>query len=93
MPYKSKIEQAAAQARYRVKIRQVIEDAKLVGCADCPENDPVVLQFHHRDPQVKSFTIGRATGTMSLSRLKKELDKCDVVCANCHLRRHAVSVA
>lgn len=89
MPYADPAMRAQAQARYRSKIKQVIEDAKAVGCADCPEVDPVVLQFHHRDPSAKEFRIGQATGTMAIPRLLRELAKCDVLCANCHLRRHA----
>lgn len=88
MPYKNKEDQAKAQARYRLKILAVVEEARQTGCLDCGENDPIVLVFHHRNPEEKSFSIGRATGTMSVSRLMQELEKCDVLCANCHLRRH-----
>lgn len=55
-------------------------------CSDCPENDPIVLEFDHlRD---KSFDI--SDGLMKpLDLLLEELDKCEVVCANCHKRRTA----
>lgn len=44
------------------------------------------LQFHHRDPATKEFTIsGR---TIKWDRLKPELDKCDLLCANCHAELH-----
>lgn len=92
MPYKSKQDRAAAQARYRERLRQAKEDAKAGGCVDCGESDPIVLQFHHRVVSEDNFRIGRATGTESLPRLLAEIDKCDVVCANCHLRRHAAQV-
>ena len=40
------------------------------------------LEFHHRDKKLKSFGFG---GVRSFtSRIKKELDKCDLVCSNCH---------
>ena len=41
------------------------------------------LEFHHREPDGKEFSIG---GMMSMSweRVKRELDKCDLVCSNCH---------
>jgi hypothetical protein len=60
------------------------------GCMDCPERDPIVLEFDHRDPAAKSFNVGDVTQHgYALSRVMAEIDKCDVVCANCHRRRTA----
>lgn len=57
------------------------------GCRDCKITNPVVLQFHHRDPQNKEAAV--ATMLMcSLDRLQREIDKCDVICANCHIIEH-----
>ena len=40
------------------------------------------LHFHHRDPNEKDFGV---TGkTVSYERLMKEVDKCELVCSNCH---------
>jgi len=46
------------------------------------------MDFDHRDPTEKAFrlTSGRAM-LMSRERLERELEKCDVVCANCHRMR------
>jgi len=41
------------------------------------------LEFHHRNPNEKSFTISQQL-TTSWERLRIELDKCDLLCANCH---------
>ncbi len=41
------------------------------------------LEFHHRDPKKKRFTIARLTNP-EWSKIRKELDKCDLLCANCH---------
>ena len=41
------------------------------------------LQFHHRSPEDKQFGIAQPT-TKSWKRIKLELDKCDLLCANCH---------
>ncbi len=46
------------------------------------------LEFHHLDPSQKEFQIG-AGNTMSWSRLEAELDKCTLLCANCHREVHA----
>lgn len=62
------------------------EEAKASGCADCGEMDPIVLEFHHRDPAEKKFNVASARGK-SVPQLVSEIEKCDVVCANCHRRR------
>jgi hypothetical protein len=59
-------------------------------CVDCGESDPVVLEFDHRDPAAKSFSIGDALGkTWQWEKIAAEIAKCDVRCANCHRRRTA----
>ena len=47
-----------------------------------------VLMFHHRDPTVKSFTIS-TNHSRRWEVLKEELDKCDLLCLNCHGETHA----
>jgi hypothetical protein len=46
------------------------------------------LQFHHKDPSIKEFSLANS-GTMDLEKLKNEVDKCLLVCANCHGEIHA----
>jgi len=47
------------------------------------------LTFHHKDPQKKKFTISQTNViSMSWRRLKEELDKCVLLCANCHIGVH-----
>lgn len=48
------------------------------------------LEFHHRDPGTKEFGIGAFIS--SKQRLSVELEKCDLVCANCHRVRHQRAV-
>lgn len=56
-------------------------------CVDCGETDPVVLEFDHlRD---KSFAIGPSRSRRSWQSILDEVEKCEVVCANCHRRRTA----
>lgn len=43
-----------------------------------------VLEFHHRNPKFKLFKISSQGYRKSWKILKKELDKCDLLCANCH---------
>lgn len=57
-------------------------------CIDCGETDPIVLEFDHLNDKIANVCKLMADG-LSLDRLKKEIDKCDVVCSNCHTRRTA----
>jgi 5-methylcytosine-specific restriction endonuclease McrA len=42
------------------------------------------LDLHHLNPDDKGFSIGQYGHSRSWDRVKKELDKCILVCANCH---------
>lgn len=55
-------------------------------CMDCGESDPIVLEFDHRDPTTKKYTVVEMVGH-SISTIQAEINKCDIVCANCHRRR------
>lgn len=60
------------------------------GCLYCDENDPVCLVFHHRNSEEKEMAISRAIASKwKLERLQKEINKCDILCANCHRKLHA----
>ena len=50
---------------------------------------PGMLHFDHLDPNEKSFTISRRIDALSLSRIIKEISKCRVLCANCHMKHTA----
>jgi hypothetical protein len=56
-------------------------------CADCGETDPIVLEFDHLDANAKSFNIGNALSYRNWESILREIEKCQVVCANCHRRR------
>jgi hypothetical protein len=69
------------------RTRWLIEYFRMNPCGDCGETDPIVLEFDHlRD---KSFAIGPQLSQRSWQSILDEIDKCDVVCANCHRRRTA----
>lgn len=59
------------------------------GCSDCGYRaHPEALQFDHADGAEKLFNIGE-TAHISLPRLWAEVEKCEIVCANCHAIRTA----
>lgn len=58
-------------------------------CNRCGYNKYVgALDFHHLDPSIKEFNIGESGYTRSWERVRVELDKCELVCANCHREIH-----
>lgn len=58
-------------------------------CAECGYSKCMgSLTFHHREPEAKEFNL-TATHTRSWTRIKVELDKCVLLCANCHGEVHA----
>jgi len=58
-------------------------------CADCGEKHPACLQFHHKNKEEKHFNIAEvADRASSIKALKEEIDKCEVLCVNCHAKRH-----
>ena len=62
-------------------------------CALCGYNRCIAaLQFHHIDSASKTFAIS-GSHTRRKSSLTKELDKCILLCANCHAELHAGFVA
>lgn len=84
---------AKARANERIKIREYIAEVKSVPCMDCKVKYPsFVMDFDHRDPKVKSFTIGKSVSSISFAALLREIAKCDVVCSNCHrIRTHGIN--
>lgn len=66
------------------KFRDWIDELKSSkGCSVCGESRPPCLDFHHKDPESKLFCIGLGHGK-SRGAVEKEIEKCTVICANCH---------
>jgi hypothetical protein len=61
-------------------------------CIECGEQDFRVLEFDHRDPAEKSFIISEKIADLSFETLNKEIEKCDILCANCHRKRTATQL-
>lgn len=47
------------------------------------------LDFHHLDPSQKDFSISDRDIKLDWEKIKEELDKCILICANCHRELHA----
>ncbi len=84
-----------AVARRRRVLAQMINDLKSQPCADCNVSyPPYVMDFDHKDPSQKLENVAQLTSRgWSADRIKEEIQKCDVVCANCHRKRTYAPVA
>lgn len=79
--YKALRKRVSRQSRQRRDWMHAIKRAR--GCLYCSETDPICLDFHHRNAGEKKFSIG-TNASRTQQSLQDEIDKCDVVCANCH---------
>lgn len=54
-------------------------------CERCDESDPACLESHHVDEDEKEMAVGTmVTYSYSRDRILREIDKCEVLCSNCH---------
>lgn len=73
-----------------VRAREYVKNFKQgKSCVDCGESRWQCLEFDHRNPNDKFKGISiMIKSRYSPEAIQKELDKCDIVCANCHRIRH-----
>ena len=64
------------------------------GCSRCNESTPCCLDFHHRDPSLKVAEVATmAHRGFSISNILVEIEKCEILCANCHRKFHCGVIA
>lgn len=74
---------------YDTKKNFISEIKSQISCQKCGENKEYVLDFHHIDRKNKENTIARMTSNYyNLNRIMEEIEKCIVLCANCHREFH-----
>ena len=79
-----------AVSKRRKEIRQKAVDYLGGKCSICGYNKCIeALEFHHKNPTEKDFSISRKGHCRSWERVKSEIEKCDLLCANCHREIHA----
>ena len=78
-----------AVQRRRVKLKELAIEYMGGSCQHCGYfKCKEALEFHHKDPSEKDFGIGAKGYTRSFDKVKVELDKCIMLCANCHREEH-----
>jgi DNA-binding CsgD family transcriptional regulator len=71
--------------RQRVKLKLIkYKGGKCEKCGYDKCNQ--ALQFHHKNPKEKDFTVSGKS--YSFEKMKNEVDKCMILCANCHIEEH-----
>jgi 5-methylcytosine-specific restriction endonuclease McrA len=84
--FKKRRTQQVVNWRKRTKIKLV--EYKGGKCEKCTYDKCIdALEFHHKNPEQKDFIISGKS--WSFEKLKKEVDKCMLVCSNCHKEIHA----
>lgn len=82
-PEKIKKNRAIEQAKYRDFFNRL----KNKPCMDCQGwFEPCQMEFDHRPNEIKSFALGSRCYSNRI-KLMTEMDKCDLVCSNCHRLR------
>lgn len=72
----------------RQKLKEKINEYKQQGCQRCGyKTNLAALQFHHLNPKEKDFEIS-SNLCRKWETIKQEVEKCIVVCANCHIELH-----
>jgi len=85
----TKCRSAAVQKR-RNNLKQMAVEYKGGECERCGyKKSTHALDFHHKDRTQKDFGISKSGITRSWDKIKIELDKCMLVCSNCHREIHA----
>ncbi|MDD5732017.1 MAG: HNH endonuclease signature motif containing protein [Patescibacteria group bacterium] len=79
-----------AVARRRKRLRELAIEYKGGKCQKCGYKKCLeALEFHHLDENKKNFGLSARGVTRSWDKVKREIDKCILVCANCHREIHA----
>jgi hypothetical protein len=92
--YNRSAKRRAAGARYsaerKQRFKKWLRSLKREGCLDCGryKRQPDRLEFHHRDPSTKLMNVP-IMSSYSQERVMVEIAKCDVLCGDCHRKRHA----
>jgi DNA-directed RNA polymerase subunit M/transcription elongation factor TFIIS len=85
--YKKRHVEYVVNWRRRTKIKLI--EYKGGKCEECGYDKiqfPTAFHFHHRDPNEKDFAISAKTAKFEI--LKKEVDKCILICSRCHAELH-----
>lgn len=83
---KNKQDYSIRNKEYKKLFKTLIQESK-TNCIVCGETEKICLDFHHLSN--KNFSVSQGYQTGSIRRVKEEINKCVILCANCHRKLHA----
>lgn len=98
---KGKVTRQRARTKYIAKVKDIaaLNKARWIiakggKCSVCGNlYPPAAMHFHHVNPKEKTLPIHKSMFRNMSEELIRELDKCVVICANCHIIEHAVDIS
>ena len=79
---------SSSESARKIKLKEQCVSYKGGQCSVCGYKKCLsALEFHHVDPKEKKYSISKARGR-KFENLKDELDKCVLLCRNCHAETH-----
>lgn len=103
MAYKNKDDEREFKRKHYIKNKESVvesnkrrrkQNAKMVRglknkpCTDCHTKYPYyVMDFDHREGEEKLYEIAAIAYSTSTNKIIEEINKCDLVCSNCHRKR------
>jgi hypothetical protein len=77
-----------SRAQLKAEARSLLQQLKSTPCLDCGGTfPPQSMHYDHRDPLSKIHDVSRLAALGRLDEMLSEIEKCDLVCANCHATR------
>lgn len=73
--------------------KAITKERKKEGCCCCGDKRHYVLDFHHVDPKTKVERVSHMIGRYSTDSIIKEMDKCVLLCSNCHRKFHQYEIS
>jgi len=87
--YRNKSDWVENVKQRKDELLQWVRDKEMSsGCVDCGESHPACTQWHHTSDDKDRTPSNMARDGVSKERIKEEMEKCIVLCANCHAKRH-----
>ena len=84
--YRDRCSKCAVESVTKKRRKNKREYVEYMGgeCWLCTEDEPICLEFHHINSNNKSFGVSASGLTRARKTVLEELDKCAMLCANCH---------
>ncbi len=79
-------------SKFEIMSGYITQIKTFFGCCICGENDACCLDCHHVNPQTKLYVISAYRSMGSWKKLRNELNKCILLCSNCHRKVHTHNI-